>query len=172
LIELIDNLSGDNTRTALTFLYTFIGGDYVSTQRVLNVAQAGRRYVVPMHEFIRATVFGQHDYYDPTASAICNVFDLTTDDGREHFRLLNLLAYIQRSGEAAGSKGFVKPSDVYTFGQALGFSPEQIGAQLSRAIECRDHRYTDNVAQASGHHYRRPSNSRPTGPCRGFSRLS
>ncbi|GHE83779.1 hypothetical protein GCM10018782_65200 [Streptomyces griseoaurantiacus] len=135
LKSLIDNMSGGNTRNALLFLFTFIGSGYVSTRRVLEVAESGRVYVVPMHEFIRAIVFGDYDYFSPEASAVCNLFDITTNDGREHFLLPSILAHAQRVAESAGSDGSVSASSVYAFGQGLGFSQEQIGAQLDRAAK-------------------------------------
>ncbi|MET9528031.1 hypothetical protein [Streptomyces coeruleorubidus] len=135
LKSLIDNMSGGNTRTALMFLYTFIGSGYVSTQRVLDIAESGRVYTVPMHEFIRAIVFGDYDYFNPEASAVCNLFDITTNDGREHFLLPNLLAHAQRLAESAGGDGLVSAASLYSFGQGIGFSQEQIGAQLDRAVK-------------------------------------
>ncbi|GGK13071.1 hypothetical protein GCM10011583_51290 [Streptomyces camponoticapitis] len=135
LKSLIDNMSGGNTRTALLFLFTFIGSGYVSTQRVLDVAEGGRVYKVPMHEFIRAIVFGDYDYFNPEASAVCNLFDITTNDGREHFLLPSILAHVQRSAESAGSDGLVPAVSIYSFGQGLGFSQEQVGAQLDRATK-------------------------------------
>jgi hypothetical protein len=137
LKSLVDNLSGGNLRTALSFLYTFIGSGYVSTKRVLDTAASGRLYSVPMHEFIRAIVYGDYEYYDPKASAICNLFDISTSDGREHFLLPNILAYAQQSGEAAGGDGFVHTSDIYSFGHSAGFSQEQVGSQLERAFAKR-----------------------------------
>ncbi|MFD9078947.1 hypothetical protein [Streptomyces erythrochromogenes] len=135
LKSLIDNMSGGNTRTALMFLFAFIGSGYVSTQRVLDVAESGKIYTVPMHEFIRAIIFGDYDYFNPESSAVCNLFDITTNDGREHFLLPNILAHIQRVAESAGGDGSVPAAVIYSFGQAMGFSQEQIGAQLDRALK-------------------------------------
>ncbi len=135
LKSLIDNMSAGNTRDALMFLFTFIGSGYVSTQRVLDIATAGRVYTVPMHEFIRAIVFGDYDYFSPEASAVCNIFDITTNDGREHFLLPNILTHSQRVAESAGSEGLVSAASIYSFGQSAGFSQEQIGAQLDRAVK-------------------------------------
>lgn len=135
LKSLIDNMSAGNTRNALMFLFTFIGSGYVSTQRVLEIANVGRTYTVPMHEFIRAIVFGDYDYFSPEASAVCNIFDITTNDGREHFLMPNILAHSQRVAESAGGEGLVSASSIYSFGQGVGFSQEQIGAQLDRAVK-------------------------------------
>ncbi|RAO63612.1 hypothetical protein [Micromonospora saelicesensis] len=135
LNEIIDNLSGGNVRTALEFLTTFIGSGYVSTSRVLEIAGRGSVYIVPTHEFIRAIIFGDYDYFYPSASKICNVFDISTDDGREHFLMCLMLAHIERAGVAAGRSGYLDVASVYRFMQAIGFTQEQTGAQLMRAKE-------------------------------------
>ncbi|QTI88858.1 hypothetical protein [Streptomyces sp. AgN23] len=149
LKSLIDNMSGGNTRIALMFLFTFIGSGYVSTQRVLDVADSGRVYTVPMHEFIRAIVFGDYDYYSPEASVVCNLFDITTNDAREHFLLPNILAHVQRQAESAGGEGFVSAASIYSFGQGIGFSQEQIGAQLDRATKKNLLDFSDAAEDAS-----------------------
>jgi hypothetical protein len=41
LNSILDNLSGGNLRVALTFLSAFVGSGYVSTRRVVEVAEAG-----------------------------------------------------------------------------------------------------------------------------------
>ncbi|MDH6465811.1 hypothetical protein M2302_006013 [Micromonospora sp. A200] len=133
LNEILDNLSGGNVRTALEFLTTFIGSGYVSTSRVLEVAGRGSIYTVPTHEFIRAIVFGDYDYFYPSASKICNVFDISTDDGREHFLMCLVLAHIERAGVAAGRSGYIDVANVYRYAQELGFTQEQTGSQLVRA---------------------------------------
>ncbi|MEU9466647.1 hypothetical protein AB0D78_08310 [Streptomyces avermitilis] len=143
LKSLIDNMSGGNTRTALLFLFTFIGSGYVSTQRVLDVASSGKVYTVPMHEFIRAIVFGDYDYFNPEASAVCNLFDISTNDGREHFLMPSILAHVQRIAESAGNDGLVSAASIYSFCQGLGFSQEQIGAQLDRATNKNLLRFSD-----------------------------
>ncbi|HVX09148.1 hypothetical protein [Humibacter sp.] len=137
LNSLLENLSGGNLRLALTLLASFVGSGYVSTQRILDVAAEGRTYVIPTHEFLRSVIFGDYEFYDPAASEICNLFDITADDGGEHFLMPMLLAYVQRSGEAAGAEGFVSSSSLYELGQSLGFTQEQVGSHIQRAIKKR-----------------------------------
>ena len=126
-----------NLRLALTFLSSFVGSGHVSTERVLNVARDGGIYVFPPHEFLRSIILGEHEYYDPEASEICNLFDITTHDPREHFLLPQILTCIQRAGDAAGGDGFVAVSDVYRFGQELGFLQEQLAPHIARAYRKR-----------------------------------
>ncbi|MEU9840485.1 hypothetical protein AB0C69_14820 [Actinomadura sp. NPDC048032] len=133
LVTMIDNLSSGNVRQALDFISTFVGSGYVSTARILDAHTRGRRYVVPLHEFMRAILFGEFDYYDPRASAVANVFDITTNDGREHFLLLALLAATESRGEAVPN-GFVEFEVLYEHLQSLGYLPGQIDAQRERGI--------------------------------------
>ncbi|MEV4130685.1 hypothetical protein AB0J72_00795 [Dactylosporangium sp. NPDC049742] len=134
LNEIIDNLSGGNTRTALEFLNTFIGSGYVSVQRVLEVAGQGEVYSVPVHEFLRAIIFGDYNYYIPSVSKVCNVLDIHSDDGREHFLLPLILAYVDQAGLAENSKGFVETSEVYKLAQECGYAQEQVGLHLDVAL--------------------------------------
>lgn len=137
LNNLVDNLSGGNLRLALTFLSAFVGTAYVSTERILKVAREGGVYVLPEHEFLRSMIYGDCDYYSPNMSEICNLFDVTTEDGREHFLLPLMLAHIQRQGEAAGGDGYVDVGDLYLFAQPLGFLQEQVGPHIERALNKR-----------------------------------
>ncbi len=131
--ELVDNMSGGNLRLALQFLAAFVGSGYVSTARVLDVAETGRTYVVPLHEFLRSMIYGDYEHYDPKKSEICNLFDISQDDGREHFLLPMLLADMQVLGESLGGDGFVDAAELYQTAQAAGFAQEQVGAQIERA---------------------------------------
>lgn len=134
LKSLLENLSGGNLRLAMMFLSSFVGSGYVSTRRILEAASEGGTYYVPIHEFIRAIIYGDYDYFDPGASEICNMFDITTEDGREHFLLSLILAHVQRVGEAAGGDGYVEASEIYLLAQSLGFLQEQVGPHLERAL--------------------------------------
>lgn len=134
LHEIIDNLSGGNVRSALEYLNTFIGSPFVSVRRVLESAERGRTYIVPIHEFLRAIIYGDYNYYVPSESKICNVFDIGTDDGREHFLLVMMLAFIEVEGLNSDDSGYVAASLVRQFGQACGFSQEQVGPKLNTAL--------------------------------------
>lgn len=135
LNEIIDNLSGGNVRVAFEFLTTLVGSAYVSAERLTGVAERGAQYYLPVHEFLRAIIFGDAQYFSPRSSRICNVFDITSDDGREHFLMCILLAHVERSGEVAGSGRYIDLANVYSFAQGVGFSQEQVGPQLVRALE-------------------------------------
>ena len=132
-MEFIDNLSGGNTRRVLDFVTAFIGSAHVNAEKILNIAEESGRYTIPVHEFMRAVVFGDFEHYEPGASPIANLFDISTPDGREHFLLGNALAFIERSGDATGNEGFVEAGRIHEFCQSLGFTPMQIEFGLRRA---------------------------------------
>ena len=132
LIELVDNLSSGNTRRALDFISTFVGSGYVQTSRILDANRSGRSYVVPLHEFMRAILYGDHKYYDPTKSPVTNLFAISSNDPKEHFLLPMLLAAVQSLGERE-SGGFADLPAVYSILQACGYTPEQIAFHRGRA---------------------------------------
>ncbi len=133
LVEFIDNLSGGNTRQALDFVTVFIGSGHVNAEKILNIAEEFGRYSIPVHEFMRAVIYGDFEHFDPAASPVVNLFDISMPDGREHFLLGNVLAFVQRVGDMAGKDGFVASEEVFEFCQSLGFLPGQIDFALQRA---------------------------------------
>jgi predicted type IV restriction endonuclease len=135
LLEILENMSGGNTRLALEYLSSFIGSGYVETARILDVAKEGRVYVIPVHEFMRSIILGENDLYDPSTSRILNLFDISESDPREHFVLPLLLALIQTNGDPTKRAGFVEPELVFAEAQKWGFAPEQIEWHLSRAVD-------------------------------------
>lgn len=137
LKEMLDNLSGGNLRLALDLVNAFVGSGYVSTQRILDVAAAGRVYTIPLHEFFRAIAYGDAEYYDPASNPITNVLDISQHDGREHFLLSSLIVLAQRLGESRSDNGYVSVAELYDAATGWGFSQEQVGAQIGRALHGR-----------------------------------
>ena len=135
LMEFIDNLSEGNTRQALEFVSDFMGSGHVDAQLIVEAYRAGGSYNIPVHQFLRAVIYRDHQHYDPTVSRIANLFDISIPDGREHFLTANLVAFVQRSsGTSTGNEGFVELERIFEFGQGLGFQPAQIRYSLDRCI--------------------------------------
>jgi hypothetical protein len=137
LVEFVENLSGGNVREALGFLNTFVGSGHVNTLKILDIEEKEGKYLIPLHEFVRAVIFGDHEYYDPAASPIANIFEISTDDGREHFLLSLLLTHVERTGEVGRRDGFVAIDEIMLFGQSFGFLPAQIEFALRHALDKR-----------------------------------
>jgi hypothetical protein len=134
LIALLENMSGGNTRVALEYLSAFIGSGYVDAERVLEVTRSGRTYAIPMHEFLRSIIFGDFEFFDPEASRILNLFDISEGDEREHFLLPLLLAEVKRAGTSSVEAGFVDAGSLYAEAQKWGFRDVQVEWQLRRAV--------------------------------------
>ncbi len=135
LIELVENMSGGNVRRALDFVVSFVGSGHVDAQKILDILERSHRYVLPLHEFLRAVMFGEHVHYDPTDSPIGNLFDIASPDGREHFLLPILLSFGERAGKLkaeTSEEGFVPIGNYFAVAQDLGFQPLQVEYAISR----------------------------------------
>lgn len=137
LVEFVENLSGGNVREALGFLNTFVGSGHVNTQKILDIQEKEGSYLIALHEFVRAIIFGDHQYYDPAASPIANVFEISTDDGREHFLLPLILSHVERVGEVGRRDGFVQSDEIVAFGQTIGFLPAQVEFAIRHGADKR-----------------------------------
>jgi hypothetical protein len=132
LNEAIENIASGNVRRALDFVKQFFGSGHVDTQKIVGIYQESGAYLVPVHEFLRALIFGDGEHYDPTRSPVANVFDLVTRDGKTHFLAPILLGSLIALAKSANT-GFVETPRVYAALQNWGFTPSQIDAGLSRA---------------------------------------
>ena len=84
---------------------------------------------------MRAVIYGDSIHFDPSRSVIANVFDVSTNDKREHFLLLLLLGSLNRFGSTSSNNGFVESKQVYDSLQNMGFSPDQIDFSVARAMD-------------------------------------
>lgn len=143
LIEFIDNISNGDIRIALDIVETFIGSGHVNTEEILKIeskhrtGESGEHYLVPLHQFLRAIIYGDGIHYDPNASIIVNIFDVSSPEPREHFILPSLILLIKKLSESPTSGGFVEIDKVYENLQSFGFTPTVIDAVLKRAINKR-----------------------------------
>lgn len=137
LSEFVENLGGGNVRVALGFLNTFVGSGHVDTHKIKRIAEEAGSYIVPFHEFVRAIIYGDYEHYEPRASPIANLFEISSPDPREHFLLPSILAHIERKGDTESQDGFVDMASVVKFGQALGFMPSQVEFALRHAMRAR-----------------------------------
>ncbi|QYG91172.1 tRNA (adenosine(37)-N6)-threonylcarbamoyltransferase complex ATPase subunit type 1 TsaE [Iamia sp. SCSIO 61187] len=136
IVGFVDNMSGGNVRRALEYVTSFIGSGHVDTEKIFNALRRGG-YTLPFHEFFRAVLYGEHEYYDPSDSPIPNVLDISKPDGREHFLQPLVVAFLERAANAGNTQGFVPTPEVYAYGQSLGFETRQIARALDRCAASR-----------------------------------
>jgi hypothetical protein len=127
LNKLIDNISGGNIRLALDLVKNFFGSGHINTPKIVNIYEKDKYYLISLHEFLRAVIFGDYEYYDPDKSPITNLFDVSYADPKEHFLLPLLIGLlISLTNIALHEGGFVETPKVYEYLQSLGYTPEQI----------------------------------------------
>lgn len=124
-------MSGGNVRAALGFIVSFVGSGHVDTDKIFDAIGRGG-YTLPLHEFMRAVMYGEHEWFYPADSPIANVFDISRPDGAEHFLQSMLVAFVAHAGRSESSQGFVTTVSVYEFAQSLGFDVRQAAAALNR----------------------------------------
>jgi GTPase SAR1 family protein len=144
LMRCVENLSSGNVRLALDLVRGFFGSGHVDTQKIINKVRDEGGYVIPLHEFHRAIIYGDNVHYDPSRSPIANVFDITSIDPKEHFLQPIVLAYLRHPAIEGTDEGFVPVERVYQYCQGLGFTPEQIDVAI---IRCFGKRLIETVAR-------------------------
>jgi len=132
IVECVDNLSGGNVRLGLDFIKRLIGSGHIDTRKILDIHTLSGRYLVRLHEFLRTIIFGDTIYYDPDSSPVENVFDIASDDSREHLLSLLILEFVDRIGKQSARHGFVGLEEVYEYSQGLGFLVNQVDDHLCR----------------------------------------
>jgi hypothetical protein len=133
IMEFIDNMSGGNVRMALDFVKQFFGSGHVDTRKIIDIHREAK-YLIPLHEFVRAIIHGDSEYYAPDQSPIANIYDISTPDPKEHF-LVPLLIGALLSG--ISPEGFVEGNRLYDNLQDLGFTPFQIDDAVYRCHNAR-----------------------------------
>ncbi|MDE2716642.1 MAG: hypothetical protein OXI33_06455, partial [Chloroflexota bacterium] len=133
LVVAIDNIAAGNVRRALDLVKDFFGSGHVDTGKILDIEDGGGNYVIPLHEFLRAVIHGESEYYDPSRSPIANLFDISHLDGKEHFLLPCLLALLGDPRTSSRNDGFVETAWVYERLQGYDFTVGQIDSALAKA---------------------------------------
>lgn len=134
IVEFLDNMSAGNIRKALDFVQTFIGSGHVDSRKILDVEQRGQSYTLPLHEFLRAVMFGDKAYYDPTTSPIPNALEISESDGREHFLTALMLRYAESLAATGGKDGYVERASLFEQLQQIGFSHQQLDRAIERSL--------------------------------------
>jgi hypothetical protein len=136
LCECLDNVSDGNVRRALDLLTSFVGSGHVDTEKILGAWRESSRYIIPLHEFLRAIIYGDSEFYDPASSPVPNAYDISSRNPREHFAMPILLNYLHRQAQrGAVELGFVLLAKVYDHFQSLGFTIEDIEYTIDRSVE-------------------------------------
>jgi GTPase SAR1 family protein len=134
LMTAIDNISVGNVRKALDLVKCFFGSGHVDTAKIVRIYQEEERYYVPLHEFLRAVIYGDNIYFDPSRSPISNLLDISTNDPKEHFIIPMTLGFVISLADRAHKEGFVDTKVVYDMLQHQGYTPQQIDSAFFRVL--------------------------------------
>jgi len=133
LLVFIDNISAGNVRIALDIVKGFFGSGHVDTEKIIKIYNETGRYLIPLHEFLRAVIYGDNEYYNPHIhNNIYNLFEISTNDNKEHFLLPLIIAILSSHNFKTETDGFIETSLVYQELQGLGYTPEQIDFAIIR----------------------------------------
>ncbi|TGE27313.1 hypothetical protein [Hymenobacter metallicola] len=138
LFEFIDNISAGNIRQAIDVVKSFFGSGHVNTEKILHIFSTDGDYDIPFHEFLRAVIFGDNIYYDPSRSLITNVFDIHYNDTKEYFLGSIVLGMLQSSMNSGRGDGYLESEKIYAQLQGYGYTVPQIdfliGYYVSRKL--------------------------------------
>lgn len=135
LRDAIDCVSRGNIRNALQLLTTFIGSGHINTEKMLTIFRETGSYTIAIHEFLRAIIYGDRIFYDPGSSPIWNMFDISTNDSREHFLGGIAASLVQQLPASRGAAyGYILEAEVYERCQSLGFTQSQIASSFGRML--------------------------------------
>jgi hypothetical protein len=138
LAESIDNISAGNVRDALDLLTNFVGSGHVDTRKILEIKIKSGAYYIPLHEFLRAVIYGDNRYYSPDGSFVPNVFDVVSPMEGEHFLTPFMIDFCLRSSQhPTAEKGYILEEEVYTYLRSLKYHDRQISAALARAEQSK-----------------------------------
>ena len=132
LIKAIDNMSGGNIRAGLDLIRQFFGSGHIDTDKIIDILRMSGRYIIPLHEFLRAVIYGDNRHYHPASSPVANMLSVSSIDRREHFLIPVCLTVIRRTG---GNDGWLDTNILFDRVQSFGFLPAQINAALQRSTE-------------------------------------
>ena len=133
LVEFLSNITAGNIRAVVELVTRFIGSANVDAEKIIDIMERNGRYVIPIHEFWKATLLGEYSYYDPMSSLAINLFDIRNPVQNEHFLLPMILGYCNCNGDHKSGEGFVASVAVVAEMQEWGFNAEATKAALRRA---------------------------------------
>jgi hypothetical protein len=132
--EFLSNISGGNIRAMIDFVTKFTGSPNVDSDKIIRLYNSEDGYVIPLHEFTKAALLGDYQYFDINSSIAMNLFDVKHPDEKEHFLSALILGYLMYDSTHKKKEGFVSLKDIYTESQSKGFSVDQIKNALIRLV--------------------------------------
>jgi len=112
-----------------------VDSGHVDSKKIISIIRSDGCYTLAIHEFIRAIIFGDYEYFAPSKIGVTNLLDIGSNDAREHFLLPILLSYIESHGQVGQMDGYVFRVAIHSYAQTLGYHKTQVDLALSRAAD-------------------------------------
>jgi GTPase SAR1 family protein len=132
LSEFLANITGGNIREVLELIKGFIGSPNVDSDKIIEIMEGDSDYIIPLHEFSKASLLGEYSHYDSKSSLALNLFDVRYPDKREHFLLPMLISYLLSDTQGKSAEGFVPTGDVCAELGRFGFVVDQVENALRK----------------------------------------
>lgn len=139
LLEFIENISNGNIRQAIDMVKNFLGSGHVNTEEILeknekNLISNNCPYLISVHQFLRAIIYGDYIFFDPNRSIVTNIFDVRSYDRKEHFLTPFLLGILNAHLNTSQNNGFLETQKVFTNLQRIGYTVKQIEEVLEFSL--------------------------------------
>ncbi|HHR6030411.1 TPA: hypothetical protein ACS70J_002689 [Providencia alcalifaciens] len=131
--EFLSNITGGNIRRIIEFVTGFIGSPNIDAEKILDIEERGKEYIIPLHEFTKQALLGDYSHYSQETSYSMNVLDLSTPDPKEHFLIPLIISYLECQGEHLDNNGFCRYDSIVSEMQNSGFTPKQIDNGLRKS---------------------------------------
>jgi GTPase SAR1 family protein len=134
LLRLIENVAYGNIRSAINIVKQFFGSGHINTEKIVTIYENSGSYIIPIHEFLRAYIYGDNKYFDPDSSEMVNVLDIHYNDPREHFVVPYLLGLLNTIMKRNKDEGYVEITTIYEHLQKQKYTPQQIDFALIKCL--------------------------------------
>jgi hypothetical protein len=124
LVALFDAVCNGNVRDLLRYTNQIITSKHLNTEKILEKIPSG--YLIPVHEVLRALLYGNSMHYDPDRSVFVNLFDIVRVDPMEHFSRFLALHYLNRVALGPQSGHFCAVADIIQYLCQLGYAAEHV----------------------------------------------
>lgn len=132
----IETLAVSDVRLALSMTRAFLERGYSDPEKALKHHQAGKEYVLPKHEALRAILVGSQPVYSEKYSVIGNIFDARLDKtGSELLRVYILSALVKSSSEQ--NFDYIDGLAIRESTRYIGFSDDDVIKVLSDLCDLR-----------------------------------
>lgn len=131
LFVFFDNVSNGNIRKAIELIKKFFGSGHVNTEKIISVLENTGSYTIPVHEILRSVIYGDNEHYSPINSDITNLFDVRTNDPKDHFTVSLILGLLHDQSVNNRNEGFISIREVYAYMQKLGYIPTSLDLALN-----------------------------------------